>query len=52
MLKIEYTLKLFRPVKILSFAMRRHPVSTPRSRLGFVLRAELNTALMKCDISL
>ena len=33
---IEYTLKLFKPVKILSFAIRKHPVSTAKARLSFV----------------
>ena len=47
----ECTLKLFRPVKIISFATRRQPVSTEKRRCSFVFNAFSKRFLMSPAIS-
>ena len=48
---IVLTLKLFSPVKILSFAILRQPVITANLRLSFVLSADSNKERINVTIS-
>jgi hypothetical protein len=49
---MDITSRLFKPVKILSFEMRRQPVITANSRLLFDLKADSNKERIKPTISL